>query len=103
MTFTGALGMVVLIILAIAVLGPAKLPAAVEQLWLTLMNFRRSQAEQPPLTLEQARRSWEATQNPLYSLIQVLYGSVEHLLELRHRIFMVVGAALVGALIASFF
>src|SRR5512144_2758101 len=103
MSFTGAFGLVLLGIVAVALLGPSKLPAGIEQMWLMLTNFRRSQAEQPVLTLEQARRSWEISENPLYDLVQILYGSVEHLVELRHRIFVVL-AVLVGAgAIASFF
>jgi sec-independent protein translocase protein TatC len=103
MSFTGVFGLVLLGILAIALLGPSKLPAGVEQLWLMLTNFRRSQAEQPPLTLEQARRIWAASDNPLYDLIQILYGAVEHLVELRYRIFVVLGTLLVGAIIAGVF
>jgi sec-independent protein translocase protein TatC len=103
MSFTGAFGLVLLAIVALALLGPSKLPAGLEQLWLMITNFRRSQNEQPPLSLEQARRMWEHSENPLYDLIQILYGSVEHLLELRHRIFAVLVALLVGGIIAAIF
>jgi sec-independent protein translocase protein TatC len=103
MSFTGVFGLVLLVIVGIALLGPSKLPMGVEQLWLMLTNFRRSQAELPPITLEQARRNWAASENPLYDLVQILYGSVEHLVELRRRIFTVLGAMIVGAIIALFF
>jgi sec-independent protein translocase protein TatC len=103
MSFTGIFGLVLLGILAVAVLGPSKLPQGLEHLWLMLTNLRRSQNEQPPLTLEQARRSWQASENPLYDLIQILYGAVEHLIELRRRIFTVLGAFLVGAILAGIF
>ncbi len=103
MTFTGALGLVVLGIVAIALLGPSKLPAGVEQTWLMLTNFRRSQAELPLLTLEQARRSWQVSQSPLYDLVQILYASVEHLVELRRRIFTVLVAMLLASALAAFF
>lgn len=103
MSFTGVLGLVVLGIVAVALLGPAKLPAGVEQIWLMLTNFRRSQNELPPLTLEQARRSWQMTDNPLYDLVQILYASVEHLVELRRRIFIVIGVMAVAGILASFF
>ena len=63
-----------------------------------LTNFRRSQADQDPLTLEQARRIWQRSENPLYDVVQILYGTVEHLVELRHRIFFVLGAVVVGAI-----
>lgn len=103
MTFTGALGLIVLGIVAIALLGPSKLPAGVEQTWLMITNFRRSQAELPLLTLEQARRSWQAGQSPLYDLVQILYASVEHLVELRRRIFTIIAAMLASSTVAAFF
>ena len=43
---------------AIALLGPNKLPQGVEQLWLLWTNFRRTQTDRQPLTIEQARRVW---------------------------------------------
>jgi hypothetical protein len=103
MSFTGIFGLVLLVIAAIALLGPAKLPAGVEQLWLSITNFRRQQNELPTLTLEQARRSWEVSENPLYDLIQILYGAVEHLVELRHRIFIVLGTLAAAAALSFLF
>jgi sec-independent protein translocase protein TatC len=103
MSFTGVFGLIILAIVALALLGPSKLPAGLEQLWLVLTNFRRSGSESPPLTLEQARRVWVATGNPFYDLIQIMYGAVEHLVELRHRIFIVMGALLLGAVVAGVF
>ena len=103
MSFTGVFGLILLAIIALALLGPSKLPAGIEQLWLMLTNFRRSQADQDPLTLEQARRVWERTENPLYDVVQILYGTVEHLVELRRRIFFVLGALVVGGVIAGVF
>lgn len=103
MSFTGVFGLVILAIVAIALLGPSKLPRGVEQLWLMLTNLRRSQADLEPLTLEQARRSWQASESPLYDLIQILYAAVEHLVELRQRIFVVLGTMLVGAIACAFF
>ncbi len=102
MSFTGVFGLVLLGIVAIALLGPSKLPRGVEQLWLMLTNIRRSQADLESLTIGQARRVWEASDSPLYDLIQILYGAVEHLVELRHRLFAVLGAMLVGAIACSF-
>ncbi|PKO20729.1 MAG: twin-arginine translocase subunit TatC [Chloroflexi bacterium HGW-Chloroflexi-1] len=103
MSFTGIFGLVLLGILAVSLLGPSKLPQGLEQLWLMLANFRRSQTDVPPLSLEEARRVWKASENPLYDLIQILYGAVEHLVELRRRIFYVLGALLVGAIVAGIF
>jgi sec-independent protein translocase protein TatC len=103
MSFSGVFGLVILAVMAIALLGPSKLPAGMEQLWLMLSNLRRTQSQLPPLTIEQARRSWEAGGNPLYDLIQIMYGAVDHLVELRHRLFVVGGAILVGAVVAGLF
>jgi sec-independent protein translocase protein TatC len=103
MSFSSVFGLVILGIVAIALLGPSKLPAGIEQLWLMLGNFRRSQAEMPPLTMEQARQKWQDSENPLYDLVQILYGAVEHLVELRHRIFVVLGVLVVGGVFAALF
>lgn len=103
MSFTGVFGLVLLTIVALALLGPRKLPAGIEQLWLMLTNLRNSQADLPPLTLEQARRSWQANGSTLYDLVQILYGAVEHLVELRRRIFIVLGVMLAGAIVTGIF
>lgn len=103
MSFTGVFGFVILIIVAVALLGPSKLPRGIEQLWLMLTNFRRSQAELEPLTLEGARGMWAASESPLYDLVQIMYGAVEHLVELRRRIFVVMGSMLVGAIASGVF
>src|SRR5512139_790477 len=103
MSFTGVFGLVLLAVVALALLGPSKLPSGIEQLWLMLTNFRRSQADLDPLTLEQARRIWQRSENPLYDVVQILYGTVEHLVELRKRIFVVLGALVVGAVVAGIF
>jgi Sec-independent protein translocase protein TatA len=49
MSFTGVFGLVILGVLAIALLGPSKLPAGMEQLWLTVSNLRRTQSQGPPV------------------------------------------------------
>ena len=103
MSFTGVFGLVILVIVAIALLGPSKLPRGVEQLWLMLTNIRRSQVDLEPLTIEHAHRIWAASDSPLYALIRLLYGAVDHLVELRRRIFAVLGAMVVGAIVTGFF
>jgi sec-independent protein translocase protein TatC len=103
MSFTGVFGLVLVIVIAISVIGPRKLPAGLEQIWLLLTNLRMSNAELPPLTLEQARRSWQASGSILYGVIQLLYGAEEHLLEIRRRIFVVMGVLLVSAILAGIF
>lgn len=103
MSFTGVFGLIILGIVAIALLGPSKLPRGVEQIWLMITNMRRSQADLEPLTLTQARRAWQTSESPLYDVIQIMYGAVEHLVELRHRIFAVLITMLVGAIACAFF
>ncbi len=103
MSFTGVFGLVLLAIVALALLGPSKLPAGIEQLWLMLTNFRRSQSDLEPLTLDQARRIWERSGSPIYDVVQILYGTVEHLVELRRRIFYVLGSLILGAVAAGVF
>lgn len=103
MSFTGVFGLVLVGIMAIALIGPRKLPSGLEQLWLLLTNMRLSSAELPPLTLEQARRSWQSSGSIFYGVIQIMYGAEEHLLELRRRLFVVFGVLLGGAILAGVF
>lgn len=103
MSFTSVFGFVFLLIIAIALLGPSKLPRGLEQLWLMVTNFRRSQSELEPLTIDAARAMWAANESPLYDLIQIMYGAVEHLVELRHRIFYIMATMVVGAIATGFF
>jgi sec-independent protein translocase protein TatC len=103
MSFTGVFGLVLVAIMAIALIGPSKLPRGLEQLGLLLTNLRLSSAEQPPITLEDARRSWRSTGSIFYGVVQIMYGAEEHLLELRRRIFVVIGALAIGAILAGIF
>jgi sec-independent protein translocase protein TatC len=103
MSFTGVFGIVLVAIIALALLGPRKLPAGVEQVWLMLTNLRRSQQDLEPLSLEQARAIWDSTDAALYDIVEILYAASEHLEELRKRLFVVIGALVVGAVIAAFF
>src|SRR5512136_3152034 len=103
MSVTGVFGLVLLLIIAISIIGPRKLPQGIQQLWLLLTNLRLTNAELPPLTLEQARRSWQANGSILFGVIQILYGAEEHLLEIRRRIFVVMGTLLVSAILAGIF
>lgn len=103
MSFTGVFGLIILGIIALALLGPSKLPRGIEQIWLMTTNFRRSQADLPPLGLEEARRMWQKQDSTIYDVVQILYGAVEHLIELRRRIFVILGAIVVGAVAAAVF
>jgi sec-independent protein translocase protein TatC len=103
MSITGVFGLVLLLIIAISIIGPRKLPQGIEQVWLLLTNLRLTNAELPPLTLEQARRSWQSNGSILFGVIQILYGAEEHLLEIRRRIFVVMGTLLVAAILTGIF
>ena len=103
MSFTGVFGLVLLLIIAISIIGPRKLPEGLEQAWLLLTNVRLSNSELPPLTLAQARRSWQANGSLLYGMIQIMYGAEEHLLEIRKRIFIVMGTLVVAGILAAIF
>ena len=48
MSFTGVFGLVLLIVIAISIIGPRKLPQGIEQLWLLLTNLRTHQRRTPP-------------------------------------------------------
>ncbi len=37
------------------------------------------------------------------TIVKIMYGTVDHLVELRKRIFMVLGALLVGGIVAGVF
>ena len=86
----------ILIFVALILLGPQKLPEGVEALWLTLVNLGRARQNLEPMDLDSARASWRRSGSPAYSLIQMLYGVSEHLVELRRRAIRA-GLALVAA------
>ena len=48
MSVTGVFGLVLLLIIAISIIGPRKLPQGLEQLWLLLTNLRLTNGELPP-------------------------------------------------------
>jgi sec-independent protein translocase protein TatC len=103
MSFTGVFGLVLLAIIGLALIGPTKLPRGLEQLWLMITNFRRSQQDLPPLDITQARRIWSSSDSTLYDVVQIMYGAVEHLVELRRRIFIVMGTVVVGGIATAVF
>lgn len=89
-----------LVLVALIVLGPEKLPQGAESLWLTLLNLRRTQQNLEPFDLESARVRWRREKSPIYGLIQFLYAVTEHLIELRYRTIKA-GLALVAASVVS--
>jgi sec-independent protein translocase protein TatC len=76
----------VLGIVALIVVGPRKLPEGIEALWLSLTNIRRSQDNLDEMDLETARQTWRRQGNPIFGIVQFLYGVTEHLVELRYRL-----------------
>lgn len=91
------LGIFVISLIVLTIIGPEKLPQALEQLWLTITNFRRQQDNLPPITLREARKAWKASGSPFYALIGGLYQGAEHLAELRRRLMMSAIAMFVAA------
>ncbi len=86
----------VLGIVALIVVGPRKLPEGIEALWLSLTNIRRSQDNLDEMDLETAREVWRRQGNPIFGIVQFLFGVTEHLIELRYRLIRA-GLALICA------
>jgi sec-independent protein translocase protein TatC len=89
--------------LAIIVIGPSKLPAGAEAIWLALTNLANAQRGLPTVTLQQARRIWQARNSPIFSLINLLYAAAEHLEELRRRLMVTAIIFLIGVIVAGVF
>ncbi len=92
-----------IVFLSIIVIGPSKLPAGAEALWLALTNLSNAQRGLPEINLEQARRIWQARRSPIFSLINLLYAAAEHLEELRRRLMWTAAVFLIAAIVASVF
>jgi sec-independent protein translocase protein TatC len=90
------LGLFFMLILALIMIGPRMLPAAVESLWLAITNLQRQQRNEEQLTLEQARLVWQANRSVVHQLVGVLNAVVEHLEEMRGRIVKVLFALTLG-------
>ena len=99
---TEILTIFLIILLAILIIGPKRLPEGVEQVWLIWENFRLNRYGAEPINLEQARKLWAAQRNIAYISTRFLYETAEHLNELRRR--MLVALIVFGLCIAlSFF
>lgn len=86
-----------LLLTALLVIGPKRLPEGLEALYLALTDLQRSQRGQPPLgSLHNARIYWASTRSGLFAIIQVLYRVSEHLEELRRRLFLVLLVFAIG-------
>lgn len=97
------LSIFLLLLLAILLIGPRKLPEGVEALWLAWTNFSRSQHGADPIALDVARAQWRRADNPLYNGIQLLYAATEHLIELRQRLFVSLAAFAIAVIITLVF
>lgn len=98
----GIIGYFLAGILILTIIGPEKLPRAVEEITLAIENFRRQQADQRALTLAEARRSWKSSGSAIYAIVAGLYQGAEHLNELRRRLMTSAIVLFVGAAASLF-
>ena len=94
---------ILILFLAVIVIGPSKLPAGAESIWLAMTNLSNAQRGLPELSLETARRMWKVNRSPLYSIINLLYAAAEHLEELRRRLAVTGVVFLIAVIIAGVF
>jgi sec-independent protein translocase protein TatC len=94
---------ILILFLAVIVIGPSKLPAGAESIWLAMTNLSNAQRGLPELSLETARRMWKMNRSPLYSIINLLYAAAEHLEELRRRLAVTGVVFLISVIVASVF
>lgn len=92
-----------LLFLAVIVIGPSKLPAGVEAVWLALTNLSNAQRGLPEIDMEKARTIWTARKSPILSLVNLGYAAAEHLEELRRRLIVTAVIFLVAAIVSSVF
>jgi len=94
---------ILILFFAVIVIGPSKLPAGAESIWLAMTNLSNAQRGLPELSLETARRMWKMNRSPLYSIINLLYAAAEHLEELRRRLAVTGVVFLISVIVASVF
>lgn len=94
---------ILILFFAVIVIGPSKLPAGAESIWLAMTNLSNAQRGLPELSMETARRMWKVNRSPLYSIINLLYAAAEHLEELRRRLVVTGVVFLIAVIIASVF
>ena len=63
------IGIVILILLGIAILGPEKLPIGVEAISLNVVNLSRTHRGDKPFSLEEARVYWNQTDSFITSIV----------------------------------
>lgn len=94
----------ILLLTALLVIGPVRLPQGLEALYLALTDLQRSQRGQPPLeSMHNARIYWASTKSGLFAIIQVMYRVSEHLEELRRRLLVIILAFGIAFVIAFSF
>lgn len=95
---------ILIVLAAIVVIGPRRLPEGAEALYYILTDLQLSQAGRQPLgSLHNARIYWISNKSSIYTIIRVLYGVTEHLEELRSRLLVVFAVFLVVLLGSLFF
>ena len=94
---------ILILFFAVIVIGPSKLPAGAESIWLAMTNLSNAQRGLPELSLETARRMWKVNRSPLYSIINLLYAAAEHLEELRRRLAVTGVVFIIAVIIAGIF
>lgn len=94
---------ILILFFAVIVIGPSKLPAGAESIWLAMTNLANAQRGLPALSLETARRMWKVNRSPFYSIINLLYAAAEHLEELRRRLAVTGVVFIIAVIVASIF
>jgi sec-independent protein translocase protein TatC len=94
---------ILILFFAVIVIGPSKLPAGAESIWLAMTNLANAQRGLPALSLETARRMWKVNRSPFYSIINLLYAAAGHLEELRRRLAVTGVVFIIAVIIASIF
>jgi sec-independent protein translocase protein TatC len=94
---------IMLLFLAVIVIGPSKLPAGAEAIWLALTNLTNAQRGLAEITLDEARQHWRTQRNPVFSLINLGYAAAEHLEELRRRLIVTAVVFVLAVIVASIF
>jgi len=95
------IGIVLLVLLGVAILGPEKLPVGIEAISLNLVNLSRTHRGEEPFSLEEARVYWNETDSFITSIVALLRAAEEHLVELRGRIFKTVATITVTSVISA--
>lgn len=84
---------ILLVLIAIVIIGPRRLPEALEALWFAITDYRRGQRNEPLLgNIRNARVYWTTHKDPVFAAVQFLYVITEHLEDLRKRLIVSLAA-----------